>query len=104
MELLELGHGAQLLVSGELQQVLPLDDAALLDATKPRLKNGEVAPDPAAKVARQDEMVRKLVKAGPVAAAVLGGVHDLVESVQRVAPLGCEYVRVMVKAHQDFAG
>jgi hypothetical protein len=96
-----LGAVARLLVSGELQAVLPLDDAALLDAAKPRLKNGEVVPDPAAKVARQDGMVRTLLKAGPIAVAVLGGAHDLTANVQRVAPPWCEYLRVTVKAYQE---
>jgi hypothetical protein len=101
MELLELGAIAHLLVSGELQQVLPLDDEALLDAAKPRLKNGEVVPDPAAKAARQDGMVRALLKAGPVAVAVLGGAHDLTDSAQRVASPGSEYLRVTVQAYQE---
>jgi peptide subunit release factor 1 (eRF1) len=99
MELLELGAVARLLVSGELQAVLPLDNEALLDAAKPRLKNGEVVPDSAAKAARQDAMVRRLLKAAPLALAVLGGAHDLTASVQRVTHPWSEYVRVTVQAY-----
>jgi hypothetical protein len=68
---------------------------------KPKAKNGEVVPEPAAKVARQDGMVRTLVKAGAVAVAILGGSHDLAESMQRVAPPWCEYLRVTVQAYQE---
>jgi hypothetical protein len=101
LELLELGAVARLLVSGELSQVLPLDDAALLDAAKPRLKNSEVVPNQAANMARQDGMVRTLVKAGAVAVAILGGAHDLTASMQQVAPPRCEYVRVNVKSYHE---
>jgi hypothetical protein len=101
VELLELGAVARLLVSGELRQVLPLDDAKLLDAAKPRLKNGEVVPDAAAKAARQDAMVRALLKAGPVAVAVLGGAHDLREALASDGGAGCEYMRVNVAVFRE---
>jgi hypothetical protein len=52
---------------------LPLDDARLLDAAKPRLHNGQVVPDPDAKSKRQDAMAQALLKAGPVAVAIPGG-------------------------------
>jgi hypothetical protein len=68
---------ARLLVVGELRQVLPLDDAKQLDAAKPQLHNGQVVPDPAAKAKRQDAMAQALLKAGPVAVAILAGSHDL---------------------------
>jgi hypothetical protein len=80
LELLELGAAARLLAGGELRQVLPLDDAKLLDTAKPRLRNGQVVPNHAAKAARQGGMVRALLKAGPVAVAVLGGSHDLTDA------------------------
>jgi hypothetical protein len=36
-----------MLASGELHAALPLDDAALLDATRPKVKGGAVNIDPA---------------------------------------------------------
>jgi hypothetical protein len=98
LELLELGAVARLLVSGELQCVLPLDDAKLLDAARPRLHNGQVVPDPAAKAKRQDSMAQTLLKAGPVAVAILGGSHDLTEALRQEAA-GVEYLLVSVRVY-----
>ena len=39
-ELLELGAAARLLAEGELEDVLPLDDAALLEAARPVAAGG----------------------------------------------------------------
>jgi hypothetical protein len=101
LELLELGALARLLVAGELQRVLPLDDAKLLDAAKPRLHNGQVVPDQAAKAKRQDAMAQALLKAGPVAEAVLGGSHDLTDSLNRQGAVGLEWLRMSVRAYKE---
>jgi hypothetical protein len=83
---------------------LPLDDAKLLDPAKPRLHNGQVAPNQAAKAARQDAMAKALVKAGPVAVAILGGSHDLTDALNRQGAAGVEYLRVSVRAYKELAG
>jgi hypothetical protein len=64
------------------------------------VKGKAVAIDPAAKVKRQDAMVQALVNAGPVAVAVLGGDHDLTDSLKRLGG-ACEYLRVTVQAYQE---
>jgi hypothetical protein len=104
LEFLELGAVARLLVTGELQRVLPLDDAKLLDAAKPRLLNGQVVPNHAAKAARQDAMTLALLKAGPVAVAILGGSHDLTDALNRQGAGGLEHLRVTVQPYKDVAG
>jgi hypothetical protein len=103
LELLELGAVARLLASGELQRVLPLDDAKLLDLAKPRLHNGQVVPDPAAKAKRQDAMAQALLKAGPVAVAVIGGSHDLTDALNRQGAAGTEYLRISVREYKELA-
>jgi hypothetical protein len=103
LELLELGAVARLLVSGELQQVSPLDDAKLLDAAKPRLHNGQVVPDPAAKAKRQGAMAKALLKTGPVVVAVVGGSHDLTDALNRQGAAGIEYLRLTVQSYKDLA-
>jgi hypothetical protein len=103
LELLELGAVARLLVAGELQRVLPLDDAKLLDAAKPRFHNGQMVPNHAANTAHQDAMAKALLKAGPVAVAVLGGSHDLTDALNRQGAAGLEYLRVSVRAYKDLA-
>jgi hypothetical protein len=95
---------ARLLVSGELQRVLPLDDAKTVDAAKPRLHNGQVVPDPAAKAKRQAAMAQALLKAGPVAVAILGGSHDPTDALGRLDEAGVEYLRVTVQAYKDLVG
>jgi len=99
LELPELGAVARLLVAGELQEVLPLDDAKLLDAARPKLSNGKVASNPFAAVFREAWMARTLAEAGPVAVAVLGGAHDLKEPLATV--VGVDYLRVSVRAMDE---
>ena len=41
-ELLELGAGGRLLSAGDVKEVLPLDDADLLDAARPISPDGQV--------------------------------------------------------------
>jgi hypothetical protein len=96
LELLELGAVARLLVAGELREVLPLDDAKLLDAAKPKLGDGKLASNPFAAVFREAWMARTLTEAGPVAVAVLGGAHNLKGPLGTVG--GVEYLRVTVRA------
>jgi hypothetical protein len=57
-------------------EVLPLDDAALLDKGKP-VRDGKVKLDPAAVKARNDAPVRAALQSGPVSLIILGGGHDL---------------------------
>src|SRR5262249_45747664 len=79
---LRFGAGGRLLAAGEIQAVLPLDDAELLDAARPIAKGAEVKPDPERVKARQDAQVQAALKSGPLAVIALGGSHDLSESVR----------------------
>jgi hypothetical protein len=51
--------------------------------------------------AREDAMVRAALAQRPFALVVLGGGHDLTESVRRVAGADCEYVRVAVGSYPE---
>jgi hypothetical protein len=90
--------------TSEPQQVLPFDDATLLDAAKPLLDNGQIVPDLAAKAKRQDSMAQALLKAESVAVAVLGGSHDLTDALNRQGAAGLEYLRVALQVYKDVAG
>ncbi len=83
--------------------MLPLDDAAALEDANPSLPGGKVRLDPAKLRARQDAIVKGLLGRGPLAVIVLGGAHDLSESVRRLAP-GCEYLRVAGRCYRETAG
>jgi hypothetical protein len=93
--LLEMGGAGRLLISGELEDVLPLDEAEALDQANPIAADGSVEHDPSKIEARHDAQVQLLMKGQPVALIVLGGAHDLSKSVRRHG--GCEYLRMTTK-------
>jgi hypothetical protein len=102
--LLEIGAAGRLLMSGELQEVLPLDDAELLDAAGPVLANGKLTFDAAKLQARRDAMVQLALAEDHAAVIVLGGSHDLTENVRGIVGEGCEYIRVTGHAFREYAG
>ncbi len=100
--LLEMGAAGRLLISGELEDVLPLEDAVALEKAKPISPSGGVKLDPVKLEARHDAQVKTTMKEGPVAVIVLGGSHDLTASIQRFSG-NCEYLRVTTKRFKEFA-
>ena len=98
--LLEMGAAGRLLISGELEDVLPLEDAVALDRAKPVTPSGGVKLDPVKLEARHDAQVRATMKEGRVAVIVLGGSHDLTGSIKRLGG-NCEYLRVTTKRYRD---
>jgi hypothetical protein len=84
--------------------VLPLDDAELFDAAGPDLANGKLAFDPLKVAARQDAMVQRALATAHVAVIVLGGSHDLTDSVRGIVGEGCEYIRVTGHAFGGYSG
>ena len=101
--LLEMGVAGHLLISGELEDVLPLEDADALEEAKPISPSGSVKNDPIKIAARNDAQVRAVMRHGPVAVIVLGGAHDLTRSIQRFGGGNCEYLRVTTKRFKEFA-
>jgi hypothetical protein len=100
--LLEMGAAGRLLISGELEDVLPLEDAVALERAKPISPSGGVNLDPVKLEARHDAHVKATMKEGPVAVIVLGGSHDLTASIQRFNG-SCEYLRVTTKRFKEIA-
>ena len=96
VDVLRMGSPGRLMGAG-LIEVLPLDDAVLLEKAKP-VKGGKVRLDADAVAARNDYQVRAALKSGPVSLIVLGGGHDLGPSVRRCSPT-CEYIRVTMKQY-----
>jgi hypothetical protein len=60
--------------------------------------------DPAKLVVRHDAQVRAVLDGGPLALIVLGGAHDLTDSVRRLGGGRCEYIRVTTKRFRQFSG
>lgn len=92
MMLLEIGTPGRLLLAGDIDRILPLEDEQLLQDANP-IKGGKIAFDSAKVRARRDAMIRNLRVGPEPAVVILGGSHIL------EMPAGVEYVRVTVKAY-----
>lgn len=99
---LQIGAAGQLLLAGEIEEILPLEDAAAFKAVNPVGMDG-VNIDQQRNEAREDAHVRKLLDSGPVAVVILGGTHDLADNVKRLDNGGCEYVRVTMSGNRRVA-
>ena len=99
-----IGVAGQLLGSGEIEKVLPAEDAKLMEAANP-VKDGRVKFDTTAIERREDAIVRNVLAAkSRVSVVVLGGSHDLAEDIERIGGGEVEYVRVEVEAHRSEMG
>lgn len=94
--LLEVGAAGRLLISGELEDVLPLEEDGALEKANPITLNGTVRHEENKLEARHDAQLRVLAKGSPMAVIVLGGAHDLTGSIRR-AGNGWECLRVKTK-------
>ena len=65
LRMVELGAAGRLLVSGEIEDVLPLVDEEPLNAANPVTADGKVRFDSPRVQARQDVIVKSLLKGGP---------------------------------------
>lgn len=99
--LVEMGAAGRLLVSGEIEEVLPMEDHELLDSANPVTSDGQVRFDAEKVQARRDAIVQNMLKAGPFGLMILGGNHDLTENVKRVSEGKCEYIRVTLNRYKQ---
>ena len=53
--------------------------------------------------ARHDAQMKRVLTHGPFALIVLGGGHDLAESVRRLSGGSCEYWRVTTRRYREVA-
>lgn len=94
IDLMELGAAGRLVVSGELQTILPAENSRAFEAANPLLVNGAIEFDKYADERREDEIVRNLMKSDGLAVIVLGGNHDLSDNLKRWRS-HCRYKRVI---------
>ena len=97
------GFGVRKLVSGEIEDVLPLEDEEPLNAANSVTADGQVRFDALKVQARHDAIVKNVLKGGPFGLMILGGDHDLSENVRRLGGGKCEYVRVTMKRFREAA-
>jgi hypothetical protein len=100
---LEIGAAGRLLIAGEMKDVLPLDDADLLEESKPISPQGEFSLDPSKLKARHDAQIRTVLERGTFGLIMLGAGHDLSDSVRRLDKDECEYIRVTTRRVKDFS-
>ena len=98
--LLEVGAAGRLLISGELEEVLPLEEDGAMEHANPITPNGTVRHEENKLEARHDAQLRELAKAGPVCVIVLGGAHDLTSSIRR-AGNDWEYIQVTTRGYRE---
>jgi hypothetical protein len=103
VRLLELGAAGRLLIAGELEDVLPLDDETALDASRPVTPAGRVKLDKEKVRAREETQVRLLLAGDPVAVIVLGGDHDLSQPLRSLTEGRAEYLRVTTSMFRRFS-
>lgn len=103
-DVLQLGAAGRMVLSGELEGVLPLEDQQAHQAANPVAEDGTVTLDQKLIEARRDGQVRLLLDSGPFAVIVLGGAHDLSGNVKRLSDGKAEYIRVEVEEWQKVAG
>jgi hypothetical protein len=72
-----------------------------LEAARPVAAGGKAEVGGPEQRAREDAIVRAALARGPFALVVLGGGHDLTDSVRRVAGADCEYVHVSVASYPE---
>lgn len=101
-ELLELGVIGRLVMAGELEEALPLEDAELLEKAKPVKPDGQMFLDPEKKKARNDAQIKMVKAQGNFGFVVLGGSHNLEESMRSLAPTW-ELLRVKTRCYRQVA-
>lgn len=99
-DILRIGSPGQLLMSGDLSEVLPIDDATLLDEATPTVDDEPQFIHEGGE-AREDAILRALMKGGPLVVVVLGGAHDLTNNLMAAAATDVEYLTVTTRSYRE---
>lgn len=99
-DLLQLGAAGQLVVKGELKTVLPAEDSTAFKAANPIQPDGKIVFNKKTNEAREDAIVRNLLKGNGVVVIVLGGDHDLSDNLKRLSK-NVKYKRVAVPKYTE---
>lgn len=94
-----LGAAAQV----EGLEVLPVEDPEAMEAANP-IRGAKVEYDEKAIELREDAMVKRLLTSNrTIMVLIMGGDHDLEENIKQLSD-DVEYVRVVVRAHEEVIG
>ncbi|MFT4559144.1 MAG: hypothetical protein ACI92S_004534 [Planctomycetaceae bacterium] len=89
-----------MLIDGHITAVVPADDAKAYEAANPVLADGRIVFDEKANKAREDAIVKRMMKASGTAVLVMGGAHDLSDNV----PAGVKLIVLTVKGCRTASG
>lgn len=101
-EAIQLGAIGQLIRSGEIDDYIPLEDAATLLAADPLGRDGKLRSNAAAEKAREDAMAKRLLATGPIVIVVLGGDHDLEDNLKKILP-SVKYQKLQTIKYRELA-
>ena len=104
LQMVEIGAAGRLLVSGEIERYFHWRTMNRSTRPTPSLSMERVRFDALKVQARQDAIVKNLLKGGSFDLMILGGDYDLSESVRRLGDAKCEYVRVTTGRFGNVAG
>ncbi len=102
VRLLQIGAAGRLLLAGEIEEVMPLENSVLYDNADP-ITGNKIRFDRDRVKAREDAQVKAVLDNGPFGLVILGGSHDLSESVSRLSHGRCEYIQVTTNRFREFA-
>jgi len=103
MDRLQIGAAGQLLLEGEINEILPVEDTQAYEDANPVMENGGVVLDRRKIKARQDAQVQRLLQADRFTLVILGGAHNLSDSIDRISCGTCEYVKITTRWYREFA-
>lgn len=99
-DLMQLGVPAQLMITNELNSVIPLENSAAFKTANPIGGNGKIQFDEKAEEKREDEMLKILRKGQGINVIVLGGGHDLTDNLERMELDSVQYIRVATNSYE----
>ncbi len=99
-DMVQLGVPAQLMITKELNSVIPLENSAAFKSANPIGENGKIKVNQEAEEKREDEMLKILRKGQGMSVIVLGGGHDLTDNLERMKLDLVQYIRVATNRYK----
>jgi hypothetical protein len=102
LDLLRVGAAGQLVLAGELANVLPVEDEVPFEAANPIGNDDTLTLDSQMNERREDAQVRNVLNGGPLV-VILGCAHDLSNNVARLYWGTCRYTWVTTQGFEAAA-
>ncbi|MAC55863.1 MAG: hypothetical protein CME31_25265 [Gimesia sp.] len=97
----ELGAAGQLVISGELQTILPAENAKAFEAANSVKPDGSIKFVEKEEHERENAIVRNLMKADGVAVIVLNSDHNLTDNLRELG-ITCKYVVMGIHPVEEY--